>query len=125
MNHNASHRWIVQEIGLTSVAPQAPEHKALDSKGGATNPVSALLAPGATASAKTVHSEQTVRSPENQDLPAAMTIWQACHYSGLSRSFIYGLFDQKILPRLKAGKRVLILRQDLDNYLLTLRELAG
>lgn len=56
---------------------------------------------------------------------AAFTIKQASSYSGLSRSFIYGLFEAGQLPRLKAGKRVLILKVDLDAYLLKLREAAG
>lgn len=54
--------------------------------------------------------------------PAALTIRQACDYAGLSRSFIYSLFEQKALPRLKAGKRVLVLRSDLDAYLESIRE---
>jgi excisionase family DNA binding protein len=45
-------------------------------------------------------------------------------YSGLSRSFIYRLFDEKRLPRLKAGRRALVLKSDLDSYLLSLREAA-
>lgn len=53
---------------------------------------------------------------------AAFTIKEASAYSGLSRSFLYGLFDQKLVPRLKAGKRVLIMKSDLDAYLLSLRE---
>ncbi len=53
---------------------------------------------------------------------AAFTIPEACEYSGLSRSYFYTLFDKKDLPRLKAGKRVLILRRDLDDYLLSIRE---
>lgn len=54
-------------------------------------------------------------------VPTAFTIPQASHYSGLSRSFIYVLFQQNQLPRLKAGKRVLILRADLDAYLYSIR----
>lgn len=54
----------------------------------------------------------------------AFTISEACKYSSLSRSFIYSLFEQKRLPRLKAGKRVLILRRDIDDYLLSLREIS-
>lgn len=53
---------------------------------------------------------------------AAFTIPEACKYCGLSRSYLYALFEQKALPRLKAGKRVLILRRDLDDYLISIRE---
>lgn len=56
--------------------------------------------------------------------PAALTIPQASEYTGLSRSFIYSLFEADLLPRLKAGKRVLVLRSDLDAYLQSLREVA-
>ncbi len=52
----------------------------------------------------------------------ALTIAQAVQASGLSRSFLYRKFDTGELPRLKAGKRVLILRADLENYLNTLRQ---
>jgi excisionase family DNA binding protein len=55
---------------------------------------------------------------------AAFTITQACQYASLSRSFLYKLFATGQLPRLKAGKRALILRTDLDAYLLSLREEA-
>lgn len=51
-----------------------------------------------------------------------MSIQQAMRYTGLSRSFFYKLFAQQALPRLKAGKRVLILKSDLDAYLQSLRE---
>ncbi|WP_083923185.1 helix-turn-helix domain-containing protein [Ahrensia kielensis] len=54
----------------------------------------------------------------------ALTIAQACQTSGLSRSFIYKKFASGELPRLKAGKRVLILREDLEAYLLSIRECA-
>lgn len=55
---------------------------------------------------------------------ATFTIREASAYSGLSRSFLYDLFDQRRVPRLKAGKRVLIMKSDLDAYLQSLREVA-
>jgi excisionase family DNA binding protein len=55
---------------------------------------------------------------------AAMTLPQASEYAGLSRSFIYKLFEQQALTRLKAGKRVLILKDDLDAYLHSIRQEA-
>ena len=53
---------------------------------------------------------------------AAFTIRQAVRYAGLSRSFMYQLFDTGKLARLKAGNRVLILKSDLDTYLFSIRE---
>ena len=55
---------------------------------------------------------------------AAMTLTQAGEYAGLSRSFIHKLFEQQELTRLKAGKRVLILKDDLDAYLQSIRQEA-
>jgi len=51
-----------------------------------------------------------------------LTILQASQYSGLSRSFLYKLFASGRLKRLKAGKRVLILKSDMDIYLSSIRE---
>lgn len=56
--------------------------------------------------------------------PVALTISQASIYAGLSRSFIYTLFESNRLARLKAGKRVLILKADLDAYLHSIREVS-
>ena len=53
--------------------------------------------------------------------PVTLTIRHACQYTGLSRSFVYKLFDGGVLPRLKAGKRVLIRKDDLDAYLASIR----
>lgn len=52
----------------------------------------------------------------------AFTVRDAVAYSRLSRSFLYKLFDRSKLPRLKAGKRVLILKSDLDAYLDSIKE---
>lgn len=60
--------------------------------------------------------------PQTATHSVAMSIQQAMRYTGLSRSFFYKLFAQQALPRLKAGKRVLILKSDLDAYLQSLRE---
>jgi len=51
-----------------------------------------------------------------------LTIKEAVSYSGLSRSFLYKAFIAGQLRRLKAGKRVLILKEDMDAYLLSIRE---
>jgi excisionase family DNA binding protein len=56
--------------------------------------------------------------------PAALTIQQAVKFAGLSRSFLYKKFASGELPRLKAGKRVLILRNDLQAYLLDIRRVG-
>lgn len=50
------------------------------------------------------------------------SVKQAVEYSGLSRSFLYNLFASGDLKRLKAGKRVLILKSDMDAYLSSIRE---
>jgi excisionase family DNA binding protein len=56
------------------------------------------------------------------DGAVTLTINQACQYTGLSRSFLYKLFDSGTLKRLKAGKRALVFKKDLDLYLLSLWE---
>lgn len=55
---------------------------------------------------------------------AALSIQEAVQYSGLSRSFIYNLFWEKRLTRLKAGKRVLIMKADMDAYLNSIRQVG-
>lgn len=45
------------------------------------------------------------------------TIPEATAISGLGRTFIYGLFSQGKLRKLKAGKRTLIMVSDLQAYL--------
>ena len=50
------------------------------------------------------------------------TIREACEYTGLSRTFLYREMTGGRLRRLKAGKRVLILKTDLEDYLLSIRE---
>jgi excisionase family DNA binding protein len=55
---------------------------------------------------------------------ATLTIPQACHYTGLYRSFMYKLFNSGKLMRLKAGKRALIRKADLDTYLESIREVS-
>jgi excisionase family DNA binding protein len=74
---------------------------------------------------KTIAKSALEVSPRVGDLRrAAMTLTQAGEYAGLSRSFIYKLFEQQELTRLKAGKRVLILKDDLDAYLQSIRQEA-
>ncbi|PWW03801.1 helix-turn-helix protein [Hoeflea marina] len=51
----------------------------------------------------------------------ALTIPQATQFSGLSRSYLYKIFGTGELARLKAGKRVLVMRVDLENYLQSIR----
>ncbi len=60
----------------------------------------------------------------NEPRHLTFTIAEAVAFSGLSRSFLYKKFASGELPRLKAGKRVLILREDLENYILGLRAVA-
>lgn len=50
----------------------------------------------------------------------AVTVAEASHVSGISRSSLYLLFQQgKLTPR-KSGKRTLILIEDLERYLKSL-----
>ncbi|WP_350087958.1 helix-turn-helix domain-containing protein [Hoeflea sp.] len=51
-----------------------------------------------------------------------LTIREACAYTGLSRTFLYREMTGGRLKRLKAGKRVLILKTDLEDYLSSIRE---
>lgn len=54
--------------------------------------------------------------------PRALTVKKAVTYTGLSRSQIYRALKDKRLFRLKAGRRTLLLTEELDAYLLSLRE---
>ena len=54
--------------------------------------------------------------------PVTLTVRQAAAYSGLSRSFLYQKFESGEIKRLKAGRRVLILKSDMDAYLQAIRE---
>lgn len=64
-------------------------------------------------------------TPQDVGSPSvALTISQAVKYSSLSRSFIYNLFWEKRLTRLKAGKRVLIMKADMDAYLNSIRQVG-
>jgi excisionase family DNA binding protein len=49
--------------------------------------------------------------------PIALTIPEACEFSGLGRSTIYRLFEQGALTPRKAGRRTLILREDLEGFI--------
>lgn len=51
----------------------------------------------------------------------ALTIPEVTQLSGLSRSYLYKIFGTGELPRLKAGKRVLVMRADLESYLRSIR----
>lgn len=51
-----------------------------------------------------------------------MTVQEAVSYTGLSRSFLHKIMADGQLKRLKAGKRVLILKTDLEDYLSSIRE---
>lgn len=72
------------------------------------------------ASAISQNQERAAR--EGEVHRSAMTLPAAQAYSGLSRSFFYKLFDQGLLHRLKAGKRVLIFKADLDTYLESIKD---
>lgn len=106
--------WVVREEPAASSPSREPVAPAKE-HGRAVLPVSV--------DSPTHTFANTERFPRAPPEKAAFTIKEAAAYSGLSRSFIYGLFDQRLLPRLKAGKRVLILRRDLDDYLLSIRRL--
>ena len=67
-----------------------------------------------------MNANQTSLQPSTAQ--AAFTIRQAVRYAGLSRSFMYQLFDSGKLARLKTGNRVLIMKSDIDAYLLSIRE---
>lgn len=47
----------------------------------------------------------------------AFTVPEACEFSGLGRSSLYRLFERGILTPRKAGRRTLILREDLEAYI--------
>ena len=54
----------------------------------------------------------------------ALQIPEASHVSGLSRSKLYELIGEGELRSVKAGGRRLILRQDLEAYLASRRDVA-
>jgi excisionase family DNA binding protein len=54
----------------------------------------------------------------------ALRIPEASHVSGLSRSKLYELIGDGKLHSVKAGGRRLILRQDLEAYLASCKEVA-
>jgi excisionase family DNA binding protein len=66
-------------------------------------------------------SRRTVQEPAKK----ALTIAESVIYANLSRSFLYKKFATGELTRLKAGKRVLIMKSDLDAYLESIREEAS
>lgn len=49
--------------------------------------------------------------------PVAFTVPDAVSYSGLSRSRLYKLMQEKELPALRVGGRRMILRQELDSFI--------
>lgn len=49
--------------------------------------------------------------------PIALTIPDAVAFAGLGRSTIYRLFEQGVLTPRKAGRRTLILREELEDYI--------
>jgi excisionase family DNA binding protein len=59
----------------------------------------------------------TTSKPEATFAPAAMSIEQAVHYVGISRSSIYGLIRSGELPVIHFGRRVVITRDSLDALL--------
>ena len=52
----------------------------------------------------------------------AFRILEASHVSGLSRSTLYSLINEGKLRSVKAGRRRLILRTDLEAYFAQLRQ---
>ncbi|MEP9399073.1 hypothetical protein [Mesorhizobium sp. KR2-14] len=68
-------------------------------------------------------SKTPAGAPEREhDLPLAVTIQQALEITSLSRSFLYKKFETGELTRLKAGRRVLIMRDELLCYLSSIRK---
>ncbi|MEP7452414.1 helix-turn-helix domain-containing protein [Phyllobacterium sp. SB3] len=50
----------------------------------------------------------------------ALTIPEAIDYSGIGRSSLYKLFSEGKITRRKRGKSVLIIREELDRFILNL-----
>lgn len=50
----------------------------------------------------------------------ALTIPEAIEYSGIGRSSLYLLFAEGKITRRKRGKSVLIIREELDKFILSL-----
>ena len=54
----------------------------------------------------------------NTPRPAALRVHpDATRYSGLSRTFLYELMQAREIEAIKVGKRRLILRQSIDDFL--------
>jgi excisionase family DNA binding protein len=62
------------------------------------------------------------RSNSPLDDKIALRILEASHVSGLSRSTLYSLINEGKLRSIKAGRRRLILRTDLEAYFAQLRQ---
>jgi excisionase family DNA binding protein len=57
--------------------------------------------------------------------PKMLSINEACDYTGLGRTLICGFIKSGDLPARKAGRRTLILKADLDDWLDGLPPCAG
>jgi excisionase family DNA binding protein len=54
--------------------------------------------------------------------PAALSIEQACAFTGLGKTKIYELIGARALKTRRLGRRRLVLRRDLQEFLETLSE---
>ena len=58
------------------------------------------------------------------DLPPILTVREAAQYMRVSRSRLYELLAQGVCPSLKIGRRRMIRRADLEEYLASCEEAA-
>ena len=60
-------------------------------------------------------------SPSSPSIPlaerAALSIAQACAYSGIGRTKLYELIEKQVLRSVKVGDRRLVLRESIDKLL--------
>ena len=54
---------------------------------------------------------------EMEDLPLVLSVDDLVHVLPMSKAGIYNMMDQEGFPLVKIGKRKLVLRQDLLNWL--------
>lgn len=57
--------------------------------------------------------------------PAALSVDEAYTYLGIGRAHLYRLMDSGEVPSLHIGRRRLVLRKDLDDFLERLKDAAG
>jgi len=57
--------------------------------------------------------------------PLALSIREACFISSLGRTKFYELLKSQKIPARKCGRRTIILRSELETYLLSLPAIGG